>query len=94
MSNFVRDNHARRRYELDVAGGQAFIDYRRDGGVVTMLHAEVPEALQGRGVGSALVKGALDLAREQGERVIPACPFVAAYIRRHAEYRDLIAASR
>ncbi len=85
----VRDNSAHRRYELDVPGGQAFIDYRRDGGIVTMVHAEVPDALQGRGIGSVLVKGALDLVRASGEQVIAACPFVAAYVRRHPEYQDL-----
>ncbi|MGB6450525.1 MAG: GNAT family N-acetyltransferase [Steroidobacteraceae bacterium] len=92
QSSTVRDNQTRRRYELDVPGGQAFIDYRRDAGVVTMAHAEVPPELQGRGIGSVLVKGALDLARGQGEHVIAACPFVAAYLRRHPEYRDLLAA--
>lgn len=91
MPNEVRDNPARRRFELDVAGGQAFIDYRRHAGVVTMVHAEVPAALQGGGLGSALVRGALLLVREQGERVVPACPFVAAYIERHPEFRDLLA---
>ncbi len=94
MASTVRDNLARRRYELEVPGGPAFIDYRRDAGVVTLVHAEVPQALQGRGVGSALVKGALDLARERGERVIPACPFTAAYLRRHPEYQDLLATPR
>jgi uncharacterized protein len=92
MSNSVTDNLARRRYELDVPGGHAYIDYRREAGVVTMVHAEVPPQMQGRGIGSVLVKGALDLARGQGERVIAACPFVAAYIRRHPEYFDLLAA--
>ncbi len=94
MPSSVRDNHERRRYELDVPGGHAFIDYRRDAGVVTMVHAEVPEVLQGRGIGSALVRGALDLARERGEKVIAACPFVAAYVRRHPEYQGLLTAPR
>lgn len=69
----------------------AFIDYRRDGGIVTMMHAEVPPALQGHGVGSALVRGALDRVRADGEKVIPRCSFVAAYIKRHAEYQSLLA---
>lgn len=90
MPEAVRDNHARRRYELDVPGGQAFIDYRRNAGVVTMVHAEVPADVQGGGFGSTLVRGALLLAQEQGERVVPSCPFVAAYIERHPEFRDLV----
>lgn len=90
-SRSVVDNTAQRRYELPTAAGMAFIDYRRAAGVVTMTHAEVPAALEGRGIGSALVKGALEQVRNQHEKVVPLCPFVAVYIRRHQEYADLLA---
>jgi len=78
------------RYELPLDGDVAFINYRRVGRVVTMTHAEVPDRYAGRGVGSALVKGALDLLRVEAGQVVPSCPFVATYIKRHAEYRDLL----
>ena len=91
MSDTVRDDSARRRYELEVGDALAFIDYMRDGGNVIMTHAEVPPALRGGGIGSALVRGALALVRERGEKVVPLCPFVAQYIRRHPETRDLLA---
>lgn len=91
MSNGVTDNAARRRFELDVEGGQAFIDYRRRGDVVTLVHAEVPEAMQGRGIGSALVRGTLELVRAREERIVPVCPFVVDYLARHPEFRDLVA---
>lgn len=94
MTSSVRDNPARRRFELDVDGALAFIDYRREGRVVTLTHAEVPAALRGGGIGSALVRGTLLLAREQGERVVPLCPFVVAYLERHPEFRDLLADPR
>lgn len=94
MPDTVRDDSARRRYELEVGGELAFIDYRRDGRNVIMTHAEVPLALRGGGVGSALVKGALALVRERGEKVVPLCPFVAQYMRRHPEARDLLADPR
>ena len=87
----VRDETARRRYELDLEGALAFIDYRRDGRRVIMTHAEVPIALRGGGVGSALVKGALALVRERGEKVVPRCSFVAQYMQRHPETQDLLA---
>jgi uncharacterized protein len=87
----VTDNPARQRYELDTDGGVAFIDYRRDGGVVTMLHAEVPPDMQRRGIGSTLARGALDLVRARGEKVIPRCPFVVAYVHKHPEVQDLLA---
>lgn len=89
----VRDNPARRRYELGVGDEVAFIDYRRDGGNVVMTHAEVPPALRGGGVGSALVRGALELVRARGDRVVPLCSFVAQYFERHPESGDLLAAA-
>lgn len=91
MQESVRDNPERRRYELDVEGGLALIDYRRDGGVVTMTHAEVPHALRGSGVGKELVRGALALVRQRGDKVVPLCPFVHYYMRRHPEVHDLLA---
>lgn len=91
MTTPVRDNSARQRYELEVGGALAFIDYRREGRIVSMTHAEVPLASRGGGVGSALVAGALVLVRQRGEKVVPLCPFVAHYMRRHPEARDLLA---
>jgi len=91
MSGQVRDNTQLNRYEMPVEDDVAFIAYRRADQVVTMLHAEVPSRLSGRGFGSAMVKGALDLARAEGIKVVPLCSFVAAYIDRHDEYRDLLA---
>ena len=89
MMSVVRDNPATQRYELDVQGSLAFIDYRRAGRTVTLTHAEVPQDLRGGGVGSALVRGTLELARSQGDRIIPRCAFVVAYLRRHPEFDDL-----
>jgi len=86
----VRDNADRRRFELDLDGHTAFSEYRREGDVLTIMHTEVPKALEGRGIGSALVRGLLDLVRAQGLKVVPRCPFVKAYIERHAEYADLL----
>lgn len=89
MNAPVRDNSPRQRYELEVEGELAFIDYRRNGRNVVMTHAQVPPAFRGGGIGSALVKGALALVRERGEKVVPLCPFVAHYLRRHPEVQDL-----
>lgn len=87
----VRDDPARQRFELETGRESAFIDYRRDGRVVIMTHAEVPPALRGRGVGAELVRGALALVRERGEKVVPLCPFIEHYMRRHPESHDLLA---
>jgi predicted GNAT family acetyltransferase len=89
--NEVQDNTAAHRFELAVERGTAFVDYRRRDGVVTMLHAEVPASLSGRGVGSKLVRGALDIVRANGETVVPRCSFVAWFIEQNPAYQDLLA---
>ena len=85
----VRDNTVLHRYELDTEGGVAFATYRRQDGVVTFLHTETPRALRGRGIASALVHGALDLARAEGLKVRARCQFVADYLAEHPEFADL-----
>jgi predicted GNAT family acetyltransferase len=87
----VHDNPARHRFELDVDGVIAFSEYSRKPGVVTFIHTLVPDELGGKGVGSKLARGALDLVRARGEKVIAKCPFIAAFIKKHAEYQDLLA---
>jgi len=89
MSNNVRDNIERRRFELDVDGQIAFAVYRREGDALAITHTETPVSLRGKGVASALVRGLLDIARAQGMKVLPKCPFVAGFIDKHAEYADL-----
>lgn len=87
----IRDNVARQRFELDAEGLTAFSDYRRDDGVLIIRHTEVPAALNGKGIGSRLVRGVLDRARAEGVKVKPLCPFVKGYIDKHPEYADLLA---
>lgn len=89
MTNAVRDNAERHRFELDADGHIAFSDYTRDGTTLTIKHTEVPKELNGKGIGSGLVRGLLDIARAQGLKVVPLCPFVASYIAKHPEYADL-----
>ena len=85
----VTHDPARQRYELALDGHTAFASYRRDGDVLLVHHTEVPRAFEGRGIGSALVKGMLELARAEGLKVKPLCSFVSAYMRRHPETADL-----
>jgi predicted GNAT family acetyltransferase len=87
----VRDNPGAQRYELEVDGAVAFTTYDRKDGVVTFIHTKVPDSLAGKGIGSALAKGALDRERVKGEKVIARCPFIAGYIAKHPEYQDLLA---
>ena len=85
MSSDVRDNKALHRFELDADGHTAFSEYQRDGNSIEFRHTEVPKALEGRGIGSALVRGALALAKAEGLTIKARCPFVAAYIKKHPE---------
>ncbi len=85
----VRDNPATSRFEMASGDAVAFVEYMRAGDRIVLIHTEVPEALSGRGVGSKLVRGTLEAVRTEGLKVVPRCGFVAAYVERHPEYRDL-----
>ena len=89
MTNTVRDNTERHRFELEADGHITFANYKRADGVLTMLHTEVPKELEGRGIGSTLIRGVLDAARKEGLKVNPLCPFAKSYIGKHPEYADL-----
>jgi len=91
MAGTVRDNTVEHRFELDAEGGTAVLVYHLEPGAITLIHTEVPQALEGKGVGSALVRGVLDLVRARGLKLVVKCPFVAAYMKRHPEYDDLLA---
>jgi len=87
----VRDNPEELRYELVVDGEVAGeIRYRRSPDRIVLVHTEVSPSLEGQGLASRLVAGALDDIRARGLRVVPICPFVRAYIGRHPEYNDLV----
>jgi uncharacterized protein len=89
MSDVV-NNKAHHRFELTVEGHLAAAYYKIEGDVITFDHTEVPPELGGKGVGSRLVKAALDQVRDLGLRVVARCPFVKAYIEKHGEYADLL----
>jgi uncharacterized protein len=90
MNDTVVDDAAHHRFELLVNGHRAATYYRLERDVITFVHTEVPTELGGQGVGSRLVKGALDQVRARGLKVVAQCPFVKAYIEKHSEYSDLL----
>ena len=82
----ARPNEAEPPYGPDPPNGMAIAVYRRSGDRLVFTHTEVPAADEGRGIGARLVKAALDDTRKRGLGIVPACSFVAAYVRRHPEY--------
>jgi hypothetical protein len=86
----VRHNAEASRFETEVDGQLARCDYRMHDGVMHLVHTEVPPALEGRGVGAALVRAALEHASAAGLPVRPRCSFVSAYLARHPQYRRLL----
>jgi len=88
----MQDATQARRYELKLQGQVAgFIDYRDRGQVRELVHTEVRPEHEGQGLGQALARFALDDARRQGRKVVPACSFIAAYVERHPDTADLVA---
>ena len=87
--NQVRDNKSQQRFELDVEGAMAFANYRTSPDSVIITHTETPRALRGRGIASELVKGALELIRADGLKVVAGCGFVVDYLQKHPEYADI-----
>jgi predicted GNAT family acetyltransferase len=90
LSDDVYQNTDDNRFELDVNGAVAAAYYELAPGVITFTHTEVPAELNGKGIGSRLIKGALESVRAQGLKVVAKCPFVSAYIGKHSEYADLL----
>ena len=83
------------RFEALVDGKVAgFAEYRRRGPSVAFTHTVVEPEFEGRGVGSALARGALDAVRAEGASVLPFCPFIRSWIERHPDYAALVPADR
>ena len=86
----ITHDQAANRFETTIEGHTGFISYQDQDDRIVYDHTIVPSELGGKGVGSALVKHALDYARSEGKKVVPTCSFVASYINKHAEYQDLL----
>lgn len=87
----IWDDEENHRYALEVDGQPAGMAvYHLRGGRHFFVHTEVDDEFSGRGLGTRLVKTALDDVRQAGGRVVPLCPLFAAYIERHPEYEDLV----
>jgi predicted GNAT family acetyltransferase len=92
MTFDIRNNEQESRFETTVDGSVAFTEYDlEDPNRIVLTHTIVPEELSGRGIAGEVVKFALDYARKQQLTVVPQCSYVAAWIKRHPDYEDLVA---
>jgi predicted GNAT family acetyltransferase len=86
----VTHNEEAHRFEANIGGLRAVITYRRFPDRIVYIHAEVPPPLEGQGLAAKLARFALDFARINHLGVIPLCPYVSSFIRKHPEYQDLV----
>ena len=86
----VENNESEQRFQISSGGLAAVLQYELTGDEMALTHTEVAPGLEGRGLAAKLARAALEHARERGLKVVPACSFVAAYIRRHPEYEPLV----
>ena len=83
-------NTANSRFELLVENQTAFIDYKERSKKIYLIHTEVPSALEGKGVSSALIEKTLTYIEQYGYKLVALCPAVVAFIRRHPEWKRLL----
>ena len=84
------DNHNFNQYEFRIGDYLAKIEYKKDDNRIFLTHTEVPPELGGQGIGTELVKQVLEDIKDRGLRLVPLCPFVIAYIKRHPEWMELV----
>ena len=92
MTDNVRHNEAMSRYELEAEGGLTVVEYHRQGDILTITHTGTPPELQGKGLAGRLMKAVFEDVRRQGLKIIPQCSYVVAYLKRHPEEQDVVAA--
>jgi predicted GNAT family acetyltransferase len=86
----VQHNSKGQRFETHLGGRSAYLSYTFQGTLVCFNHTFVPEEFRGKGVAAALVRKGLEEARREHWKIVPSCPFVAAFIERHPEFADLV----
>ena len=92
MTYTLIDNEAAKQYEFHIDGAVAWIEYIKVAAQnkIFLTHTEVPKALEGKGIGSSIVKAVLEEVKKNDWTLVPLCPFVAAYIKRHPEWKSLV----
>lgn len=87
----LQQNESARQFEMHISGKLARIEYILTRGKIFLTHTEVDPLLEGKGVGSTIIRRTLDWVRGQGLKLVPLCPFVAAFLKKHPDYQDILA---
>ncbi|UWX55275.1 N-acetyltransferase [Maribacter litopenaei] len=90
MDLIVTDNPDKKRYEVTVEGSTAFVEYIKAKDKIYLTHTEVPTTLEGKGIGSSLVLKVMEDVERQDLTLVPLCPFVAMYLKKHPEWKKLV----
>lgn len=91
MNYEIHHSPDQNRFETEVDGHDCVLEYTLNDKLISMNRVYVPPPVEGRGIAGAITRHALDCSREQGWKVKPRCPYVAAWIKRHSDYQDLVA---
>ncbi len=86
----VQHDESAHAFSASVDGGDAMLEYQRDGDRIVFTHTFVPESARGQDIGTALVEAGMAYARAESLTVVPQCPFVAAYVESHPQAQDLV----
>jgi predicted GNAT family acetyltransferase len=87
----LKINAENRRLELDTGEGIAFIEYKLLNDILFLIHTEVPVSLEGKGAGSAIALKALQYAKNNNYKIVPICPFIQNYLKRHKQWNEIVA---
>ena len=83
-------NDGAKRFEMEIDGHLAFINFGEYSSHLALVHTESPQALAGRGAGSAIVEKTLQWSKDNGYSILPYCPFIFTFIKRHQEWKEIV----
>ena len=86
----ITDHKEMMRFELNVEGHIAFTEYERNGNRIFLIHTEVPKEIEGHGIAGALVEKILQHIEANGWKLVPYCPYVQSYLRRHPDWKRIL----
>lgn len=87
----IKENTEKKRFEVEVENKIALIEYIRAEDKMYLTHTEVPTELEGKGIASSMAKQVLQQIKDENLKLVPLCPFIASYIKRHPEWKEILA---